>query len=100
MCEETIDVFSSESENRETYGKCNNSYGHGHNYVFKGKFTKFLESNLLINLPKTNQKNLFVLNTVDRNQKLIISTIRPQGHLSLTYSFNHSATRIHENIRS
>jgi 6-pyruvoyltetrahydropterin/6-carboxytetrahydropterin synthase len=26
------DVLSS-TENRETYGKCNNPYGHGHNYV-------------------------------------------------------------------
>jgi 6-pyruvoyltetrahydropterin/6-carboxytetrahydropterin synthase len=25
----------SESENRETYGKCNNPHGHGHNYVLE-----------------------------------------------------------------
>jgi 6-pyruvoyltetrahydropterin/6-carboxytetrahydropterin synthase len=25
----------SEEENRETYGKCNNPYGHGHNYVLE-----------------------------------------------------------------
>ena len=25
----------SESENAATYGKCNNPYGHGHNYIFE-----------------------------------------------------------------
>ena len=25
----------SDAENRETYGKCNNPYGHGHNYTLK-----------------------------------------------------------------
>ena len=24
-----------EEENRETYGKCNNPYGHGHNYIIE-----------------------------------------------------------------
>jgi 6-pyruvoyltetrahydropterin/6-carboxytetrahydropterin synthase len=28
------DAMSAE-ENQETYGKCNNSYGHGHNYVIE-----------------------------------------------------------------
>lgn len=42
---ERVDSFSaahrlhseklSDAENKETFGKCNNSNGHGHNYVWK-----------------------------------------------------------------
>src|SRR5215475_12498471 len=28
-------IDMSDAENRETYGKCNNPYGHGHNYTLE-----------------------------------------------------------------
>ena len=34
----------SESENRQVYGKCNNPYGHGHNYVVEVRFSGEIDS--------------------------------------------------------
>ena len=47
----------SEEENREVYGKCNNPYGHGHNYALEvtvsGQVAK--ETGFVANLPEIDR---------------------------------------------
>jgi 6-pyruvoyltetrahydropterin/6-carboxytetrahydropterin synthase len=38
----------SEEENRETYGKCNNPYGHGHNYVLEVTVSGHVDRNGMV----------------------------------------------------
>jgi len=38
----------SEEENRETYGKCNNPYGHGHNYVLEVTLSGQVDQNGMV----------------------------------------------------
>ena len=38
----------SEEENRETYGKCNNPHGHGHNYVLEVTVSGQVDSNGMV----------------------------------------------------
>ena len=38
----------SEEENRETYGKCNNPYGHGHNYVLEVTVSGHVDQNGMV----------------------------------------------------
>src|ERR1700746_2797584 len=43
----------SDAENQATYGKCNNPYGHGHNYVLEVTVSGQVDSNgMVCNLPE------------------------------------------------
>jgi 6-pyruvoyltetrahydropterin/6-carboxytetrahydropterin synthase len=53
----------SEEANRETYGKCNNPYGHGHNYTVQVTFSGPVDSETgmvanLVNLDRFAKENL------------------------------------------
>nr|2G64_A Chain A, Putative 6-pyruvoyl tetrahydrobiopterin synthase [Caenorhabditis elegans] len=74
---ERVDSFSaahrlhseklSDAENKETFGKCNNSNGHGHNYVWKVKLRGEVDptSGMVYDLAKLKKEMSLVLDTVD-----------------------------------
>uniref|UniRef100_A0A1I7UEN8 6-pyruvoyltetrahydropterin synthase n=1 Tax=Caenorhabditis tropicalis TaxID=1561998 RepID=A0A1I7UEN8_9PELO len=74
---ERVDMFSashrlhseklSDAENKETFGKCNNSNGHGHNYVWKVKLRGEVDSvnGMVYDLAKLKKEMNVVLDTVD-----------------------------------
>lgn len=74
---ERVEVFSaahrlqsdklSDSENKETFGKCNNANGHGHNYVWKVKLRGEVDAvnGMVYDLAKLKKEMGIVLDTVD-----------------------------------
>lgn len=65
------DVFS-ESENRDLYGKCNNPYGHGHNYIVEVCVSGQVD-------PKTGM----VCNLVDLDECVRAQVIERYDHMNL-----------------
>ncbi|PIC55319.1 hypothetical protein B9Z55_000645 [Caenorhabditis nigoni] len=55
------------AENKETFGKCNNDNGHGHNYVWKVKLRGEVDpvSGMVYDLAKLKKEMNLVLDTVD-----------------------------------
>jgi 6-pyruvoyltetrahydropterin/6-carboxytetrahydropterin synthase len=79
-----VDHFS-DSMNHQTFGKCNNPYGHGHNYVVQVTFSGTVDPATgmvanLADLDRFAQEHLFArfdhtnLNTLDLFQNVVPTT--------------------------
>jgi 6-pyruvoyltetrahydropterin/6-carboxytetrahydropterin synthase len=79
-----VDGFS-DAANRETFGKCNNPFGHGHNYVVQVTYSGAIdpETGMVANLADLDafaQEHLFArfdhtnLNTLDLFENMVPTT--------------------------
>ena len=73
----------SEEENRRVYGKCNNPYGHGHNYVVEVSVSGTVD-------PATGM----IANLADLDGFVEREVIEPFDHKSL----NEDVSAFHENV--
>lgn len=64
----------SEAENQEIFGKCNNPYGHGHNYVLE----------VTVRGP-VDRRSGMVMNLTDLKQAMEEAVIKPMDHKHLNY---------------